>query len=112
MHHLIHLGKCLADPTSVRLLACLLVTEMHLPEIQRALRIRVDSLRPTLKMLRDCGLVEAESEGKWLRFRVAEHRRPLIERIFRDYEEEVAWDADLTTAEQYLRKRHDLPPAK
>jgi DNA-binding transcriptional ArsR family regulator len=109
MHHLIHLGKCLADPTTVRLLACLLVTEMHLPEIQRALRIRVDSLRPKLKMLRDCGLVEAENEGKWLRFRVAEKRRSLIERIFRDYEEEVAWDADLTAAEQYFRKRHVLP---
>ncbi len=102
MHHLVHLGKCLADPTTVRLLACLLLGDMLLPDIQRALKLKVSTLRAKLQMLRACGLIEVENEGRWLRFRLASDRRSLIEQIFSEYDDEIAWDADITAAQKIL----------
>jgi len=103
MHHLVHLGKCLADPTTVRLLACLLIGDMLLPDIQRALKLRASTIRTKLQLLRSCGLIEAENEGRWLRFRVSNDRRALIEKIFSEYKEEIAWDADITVAKKIMR---------
>jgi DNA-binding transcriptional ArsR family regulator len=78
---------------------------MLLPDIQRALKLKVSTIRAKLQMLRACGLVEVENQGRWLRFRLASDRRPLIEQIFSEYDDEVGWDADITVAKKILLNR-------
>ncbi|RYG44584.1 ArsR family transcriptional regulator [bacterium] len=102
MHHLIQLGRHLSDPLTVRILLCLLSDEMGVAELQRLLNVRRSRLDTRLAQLRDAGLVGAEQEGRYLRFRVMPDKKDLVVRIFNEFSEEIEWDPEMSRVRKRL----------
>lgn len=89
----------------VRTLLCLLSEEFSVRDLQRILRVNRSRLQPRLSLLRDCGLVETERIGRFLKFRLANDRRQLIQTVLTDHRDDLTWDPDVTKDESVLRSK-------
>ena len=65
MRELVLVGKALADPTRVRILAALRGRELCVCELCDALQVSQSTLSTHLQVIRDAGLVRTRKEGKW-----------------------------------------------
>lgn len=71
--------KALADETRLRILNLLRAREMCVCEIMIALGLTQPTASYHLRMLESVGLVEDLRKGKWVFYKIADHR--LVERI-------------------------------
>ena len=108
MHRIIALGKCFADPTAVRILRCLLRHPMTIQDLQNVLLMDRHTVDLRLTKLRDAFVVHADYHGRWLKFRVSDKARPIVERLLGDFYEDVDWDpqtgADDKRVKDYISK--------
>ena len=63
--------RVLADPTRLAVMEVLRDGPMHVGAIQKALNVEQSLLSHHLQTLREAGLVEAERDGKAVRYRIA-----------------------------------------
>jgi DNA-binding transcriptional ArsR family regulator len=96
MKGMIQLCKCLSEPIAVRVVMLLLQGELRMNQIERILLTNRSTINLHLTKLRDCNLVLAEQEGRWLRFRINDEARPLLESIVAQYESDISWDPRVT----------------
>jgi DNA-binding transcriptional ArsR family regulator len=73
--------KALADETRLRILKILQAQEMCVCEVMVALGLTQPTASHHLGLLENAGLVRARKEGKWVFYKIADHR--LIENMHR-----------------------------
>ena len=111
MNDIVLLGKALADPTRVRILALLRGGELCVCEIADALEISQSTLSTHLQTIRQAGLVSTRKNAKWSYYGLEPAVKPLLEAVFAPYQ--AALDADqrlrrdTERVEQRLRLRVD-----
>ncbi len=92
MHRIVSFGKCFADPIAVRIMRVLLRQSMTIQDLQTVLDLDRHTVDLRLTKLRDAFVVHSDFQGRWLKFRISERARPLVERLLGDFYEDVDWD--------------------
>lgn len=82
MTDLVLVGKALADPTRVRILAALRGRELCVCELCDALQVSQSTLSTHLQVIRDAGLVRTRKQGKWTYYAPAPGRERLTKALF------------------------------
>jgi ArsR family transcriptional regulator len=91
MNDLVALFKALGDETRLRILLLLRVRPLCVCEISETLEIAFSTLSAHLKILKGCGLVTDEKDGRWVIYRLSEGK-PLLHRLLRAVESEITDD--------------------
>jgi DNA-binding transcriptional ArsR family regulator len=104
MQRLVQFGKCLSDPLIVRILLVLVGRDLKMFQLEQVLQQSRPALDVRLNRMRQCGLVDTEPDGRWLRFHLAERHRDLVRQLLHEYEDELQWDLDVTLDAKRLRE--------
>ncbi len=111
MNDVVLLGKALADPTRVRILAILRGGELCVCEIADALEMSQSTLSTHLQTIRQAGLVSTRKNAKWSYYGLEPTGAALLNAIFAPYESALDADQrlkrDLERIGQRLRLRVD-----
>jgi ArsR family transcriptional regulator len=81
MRELLTFTHALADETRWRLLRLLFDEPLCVCELADILGLPQSSASSHLQILRQAGLLESERRGKWIYYRVARARRPLLRQL-------------------------------
>jgi ArsR family transcriptional regulator, arsenate/arsenite/antimonite-responsive transcriptional repressor len=79
---LVRIGRALADPTRVRVLALLRRGELCVCELTDVLGLTQSTLSTHLQALRAAGLVTTRRAGKWVYYALAPEPAGLVENLF------------------------------
>lgn len=82
MKRTVKIFKSLSDPTRLRILVLLLRRELCVCELSSILGMEQSRISHQLRVLRNADLVEGTREGKWIIYRVPEHKRKDVKFIF------------------------------
>ena len=82
MNDLVLFAKALSDPSRVRVLAALRVSELCVCELCDALEMSQSSLSTHLQTIRQAGLVTTRKDGKWTYYALEPTYIPLLEAAF------------------------------
>jgi ArsR family transcriptional regulator len=104
MLEVVAIGRALADPTRVRIVAALRNGELCVCELVDALEISQSSLSSHLQICRQAGVVTTRKESRWIYYSLSTRYGPLIERIFSELQT-VGRDERLRTDAMRLKKR-------
>ncbi|MBS1723454.1 MAG: winged helix-turn-helix transcriptional regulator [Armatimonadetes bacterium] len=92
MNDVVLLGKALADPTRVRVLAALLRTELCVCELADAMEMSQSTLSTHLQTLRQAGVLATERRHKWINYSIEQGARPAIEAVLTHYADALKAD--------------------
>lgn len=95
MNDVVLLGKALADPTRVRILAALVSSDLCVCEMVDALEMGQSTLSAHLQTIRQAGVVETNRRHKMVSYSLTEEARPLVEAILAAYQGSVKADKRL-----------------
>ena len=104
MLEVVAIGRALADPTRVRIVAALRNGELCVCELVDALEISQSSLSSHLQICRQAGVVTTRKESRWIYYSLSTRYGPLIERIFSELQT-VGRDEQLRRDAMRLKKR-------
>ncbi len=111
MNDVVLLGKALSDPTRIRILTALLVSELCVCELCEALELTQSTLSSHLQTIRQAGLVDTRKDGKWIYYGLVDSYRPLVVQIFDPFSAAMACDKrlqrDLDGVQTRLKLRVD-----
>lgn len=93
MNDVVMLGKALADPTRVRILAALLQRELCVCELVDALEVSQSTLSTHLQTLRHAGVLVAARRHKWVDYSLDPNARPAVEAILGHYAQKLKSDS-------------------
>jgi ArsR family transcriptional regulator len=105
MKELILVGKALADPTRVRILAALRDRELCVCELCDALQVSQSTLSTHLQVIRDAGLVRTRKQGKWTYYAPASGRERLTKALFDFFATDLHHDPGLRVDTQRIKAR-------
>ncbi len=108
MNDLVLLGKALADPTRIRILALLRPAELCVCEIADALEMSQSTLSTHLQTIRQAGLVSTRKNAKWSYYGLEPAARPMLEALFAHYENALETDQRLKRDRQRVEQRLQL----
>lgn len=104
MVEVVAIGRALADPTRVRIIAALRNGELCVCELVDALDISQSSLSSHLQICRQAEVVTTRKESRWIYYSLSTRYGPLIERIFSELQT-VGRDEQLRRDAMRLKKR-------
>lgn len=104
MHQLIQFAKCMSDPVAVRVVVLLQSNDLTMPELQRVLELPRGRVDDRLSKLRQVGVVDADHDGRWLRFRINPGARSMISALLDKFEHEVMWHESVTDDQARLER--------
>ncbi|HWD39081.1 MAG TPA: metalloregulator ArsR/SmtB family transcription factor [Fimbriimonas sp.] len=96
MEDLVRFGKCLADPSSVRVLSLLRDGELCICELMATLQGSSSKLNRILKKLRELQIIKVGRHGHWLVYKVHPRYTDLVETVFETFKDSADWDEQLT----------------
>ena len=99
MNDLVLLGKALADPTRIRVLALLRGGELCVCEIGDALEMSQSTLSTHLQTIRQAGLVSTRKNAKWSYYGLEPAALPVLEAVFAHYQ-------NVLDVDQRLKRDH------
>ena len=105
MRDLIAFTHALADETRWRLLRLLFDEPLCVCELADILALPQSSASSHLQILRRADLLESERRGKWIYYRVARARRPLLKQLSETFRAGPASDHVLASDAARARKR-------
>lgn len=105
MRELIAFTHALADETRWRLLRLLFDEPLCVCELADILELPQSSASSHLQILRRAALLESERRGKWIYYRVARARRPLLKQLSDTFRAGPAGDRILASDAARARKR-------
>ena len=108
MNDLVLLGKALADPTRIRILAALRLSELCVCELGDALEMSQSTLSTHLQTVRQAGLVNTRKDGKWIYYGLEATTAPLLDTIFCAHENALSLDKRLKRDADGVQKRLQL----
>jgi ArsR family transcriptional regulator len=106
IHTLAALGKALSDPTRIRVVAGLRLSELCVCEIGDALKISQSTLSSHLQTLRRSGLVTTRKEHKWIYYALDPDALPLLEAFFAMNPRAKDFAEDTRRVRRRLKLRH------
>jgi len=104
MVEVVAIGRALADPTRVRIIAALRSGELCVCELVDALDISQSSLSSHLQICRQAEVVNTRKESRWIYYSLSTRYGLLIERIFSELQT-VGRDEQLRRDAMRLKKR-------
>ena len=84
--------KALSDPNRLRILKALQTRTLCVCEIREILKLANSTVSEHLKILKDCGFIAEEKEGKWVNYSI--HPHPLDPRVIAILTRFDFWTAD------------------
>ncbi|MCI0540143.1 MAG: metalloregulator ArsR/SmtB family transcription factor [Verrucomicrobiales bacterium] len=108
MQNLVLMGRALADPTRVRILAALRDRELCVCELCDSLAVTQSTLSTHLQEIREAALVVARKEGKWVYYAISPDAKRLVDALFRFFSDSVRTDARLRQDARKLAMRLSL----
>lgn len=82
-HDFVQMFKGLADETRLKILDMLSAEELCACKILEAFEITQPTLSYHMKILTDCGLVNARREGAWMKYTLNDENFKRLKEIFR-----------------------------
>ncbi|PTX91881.1 transcriptional regulator [Verrucomicrobia bacterium LW23] len=111
MHDLILFCKALSDPTRVRIVKLLCLTEACVCELCDALEISQSTLSTHLQVIRQAGLVVTRKKGTWIYYSIEPGILGLIETLFAHNQDALRTDRRMETDKQRIQQRITLREA-
>ena len=111
MRTLLATTKAFADPTRIRVIAALRTEELCVCELCDALDVVQSTLSTHLQYLRQAGLVQTRSEGKWVYYALTKEFARVAGALFRLHRVELEADSQLARDSARLHKRLALRDA-
>jgi ArsR family transcriptional regulator len=108
MSGLVLLGKALADPTRVRVLALLREADLCVCELADSMEVSMSTLSTHLQTIRQAGLVRTSRQKKWIIYSIEPDVRPLLDQIFEFEEPAVKSDRRMERDASRLGERLGL----
>ena len=108
MNDLVLLGKALADPTRIRILALLRIGELCVCEIGDALEMSQSTLSTHLQTIRQAGLVSTRKNAKWSYYGLEPAALPVLEAVFAHYRNVFDVDQRLQRDHERMERRLQL----
>jgi len=108
MEEAVALGRALADPTRLRVLALLRRRELCVCEICDALEISQSTLSTHLAILRDASAVRTRKEEQWIYYSIHPDRAVMLDAFFRHHESDFRGDRRLQRDAKRMKQRLKL----
>ncbi|PTY01873.1 hypothetical protein DB346_10470 [Verrucomicrobia bacterium LW23] len=111
MRDLILFCKALSDPTRVRIVKLLCMTEACVCELCDALEISQSTLSTHLQVIRQAGLVATRKKGTWIYYSIDPTIMGLLETLFAHNQDALSSDRRMETDKQRMQQRTALREA-
>lgn len=93
MQDVVRFGKCLGDPSLVRVMNLLRGGEICVCELEEALQFKQGAVIARLKKLQALGIVRIRE--RWYAASISDRYSDLVETVFELFEDSLAWDQTL-----------------
>lgn len=108
MNDLILLAKALGDPTRVRIVAALRITELCVCELADALELSQSTLSTHLQVIRQSGLVQTRKNGKWIYYGINSDFANLVQSLFTFFGDATRSDKRMKRDAERIQRRLDI----
>jgi len=108
MNDLILLAKAFSDPTRVRIVAALRITELCVCELADALELSQSTLSTHLQVIRQSGLVQTRKDGKWIYYGINSDFANLVQSLFAFFGDAARSDKRMKRDAERIQKRLDI----